>query len=131
MVTVQARELQGAFSVSKFTMEKMSQSPHMAPRTLFRRNCPRHPPQPLSDYPAPTLSLGELAPKPVPSPPPHPTGPRKDQSAELAFLFPLTYVPIEDGDQHVQSPVQPHEPQADKHNKLQSWTPPGPQVATQ
>lgn len=27
MVTVQARECQGAFSVSKFTMEKMSQSP--------------------------------------------------------------------------------------------------------
>lgn len=54
----------------------------------------------------------------------------KDQSAKLAPLS-LTYIPIEDGHQHIQSPVQPHEPQADDHNKLQSWISPRPQVATQ
>lgn len=43
----------------------------------------------------------------------------------------LTYVPVEDGHQHVESPVQPHEPQADEHNKLQSWASPGPQVTAQ
>lgn len=58
------------------------------------------------------------------------TWPMKDQRAELA-LFPLTYVPIEDGDQHIQSPFQPHEPQAEEHNQLQNWTPSRPQVATQ
>lgn len=31
MVTIQAREFQGAFSVSEFTTEKISQSPLLAP----------------------------------------------------------------------------------------------------
>lgn len=62
--------------------------------------------------------------------PPPPASPVKDQRAKLAPLS-LTYVPIEDGHQHIQSPVQPHEPQADDHHKLQSWISPRPQVAAQ
>lgn len=56
MMTVQTREFQGAFWVSKFTMEKMSPSPLRDPSTLFGRNCPRHQPQPLLTTQFSTLS---------------------------------------------------------------------------